>query len=561
MPITINGESGKSLNATVRSPQSLLIDSWALTHESLAEDTFTWTAKLDAPDGSGTIIPDPGQIVEVFQDGVRRFRGHAALPRYSLDSVTVQVNGPWWWMQRVPISSPQTDGVGATEDRTTFVFPTQSIRTSIITLIDRAVALGIPISRGTVSSAYSVPKVTLSNMTFGAALAELMRWMPDAVAWFDYTGSTPALNVTRRADMTALTLTVGTNNVEQARIYPRLDQEVKRVELNYVDRNLTTGRTRYQKQAYGTNVLGKLQIVPISGPEIAAFLPKDDFDSVAVQTVPWNAITDAFVLQRDSGLASIQASVGGVYGSLEESFLYWTGASSDQKTQVIARVPGIRRSSDTGSGFPAATNHLVVSPTPLPEWAQKKLGAIPVTITGTWVASWKDSLRGVNSRWSATFEAMTAGATLYVGKWENGAETGSTKDYTVDWLARPIRVTGYLINTAYSSLTTIYKDWDYDYLTPPDGLAQGLQEAQDWVPWEGPVTVVGDEPALTNQLNRKLRVSNAHPDAAAMDALIRSITKDSRGRTTYQLGSPTRTDYGSLVNRIRREPADNIVYL
>jgi hypothetical protein len=157
--------------------------------------------------------------------------------------------------------------------------------------------------------------------------------------------------------------------------------------------------------------------------------------------------------------------------------------------------------------------------------------------------------------------AMQAGALTVNNGWENAETTGSAADYRVDWLARPFTVSGYLINTAYASLTTIYKDWDYDYLTPPAGLAEGLQEAQDWLPWEGPVTVVSDEPTLTNQLNRKLRVSGANSDAATMDALIRSITKDSRGRTTYQLGSPARTDYGSLVNRIRRDPADNIVYL
>jgi len=561
MPFLFRGQAGKTLNATDRSAEDLKIESWSVRFANLADDTLSWTAKTQNAAGAGTIVPDPGQVVELWEGGQRKFKGWAALPQSSLKSVQVQANGPWWFLQREPLTSILTDATGATGERTSFIFPTQSIRISMIDLINRAIDLGLPLSLGTITTMYAVPKISLSNMTFGAALAELMRWVPDCVAWFDYTVSgEPALNITRRNAMTSLTLTVG-NNVEASDVRPRLDQEVSRVELKYVDRVPTTGLPRWQTQNAGTNALGKRQVITVSGPEIAAILPKDDFDSMQIQTVEWNAITDSFVASRDSGLSSITASVGAVFGSVESSFIYYSGATSDNKTQVIARVPGLRRSSDTGAAFPGVTKHLVISATPLTEWAKKQLGAMPVAITGTWVASWKDSIRGVNAPWNSVFEAMTGGAVLYRSKWENGQESGSTKDYTADWLARPFQVTGFLINTAYAALTTIYKDWDYDYLTPPAGLAENLRAAQAWVPWQGSIKVVADEATGNNQLNRKVRLVNALPDAATMDALLKSVSHDSKGRTTYELGSPDRTDFGSLVNRIRREPADNIVYL
>jgi hypothetical protein len=561
MAFTFRGESGKTLGTADRAAEDLNITDWKLTFSNLADDTLSWTAKTRNATGAGTIVPDPGQVVELWEGGVRKFKGWAAFPKAGLDSVQVQARGPWWFLQREPLTSILEDGTGATGERTSFVFPTQSLRASIIDLLNRAIALGVPMSLGTIATMYAVPKISLSNMTFGAALAELLRWCPDCVAWFDYSvAGEPALNITRRSGMTALTLAVG-NNVEAANVYPRLDQEVSRVELKYVDRVATTGRPRWQSQVAGSAVIGKRQIITVSGPEIAAFLPKDDFDSVQVQTVEWSAITDAFVKARDGGLASISASVGAVFGTVAASFIYYTGSTSDNKTQVIARVPGLLRSSDTGAAFPAGTVNLVISPTPLPEWAQKSLGAMPVTVTGTWVASWKDSLRGVNSSWNSVFQAMSAGATTYLSKWENGAETGSTKDYTVDYIARPFQVTGYLIDTAFPSLTTVYKPWDYDYLSPPAGLADNLRASQAWVPWEGSVTVVADEVSGDNSLNRKVRLSNAAADAATMDALLKSVSHDSRGRTTYELGAADRTDFGSLVNRIRREPSDNIVYL
>jgi hypothetical protein len=118
------------------------------------------------------------------------------------------------------------------------------------------------------------------------------------------------------------------------------------------------------------------------------------------------------------------------------------------------------------------------------------------------------------------------------------------------------------INQSWPTLTTVYKPWEYDFLTPPAGLAANLVAAQNWVPWEGPVTLVADDCSGDNLLPGKYHIANGYQAQADMGAMARAVEHDiMRGRTTVELGAPARLDFGSLVARIRRDPKDNIVYL
>lgn len=567
---TIKGEAGKAFNATARSFETLRVQGATLKFQSLADDSLVWTAVCDYATGAGTVVPEEGQVIELFRDGVRKFRGHATRPRVGFKSVQVEVLGPWWWMTKVYLTSVLTDGTGATDERGQYVFPEGALDGMIEDLIDRGITNGVPMLRGSVAAMYDVTQLTLSNMSIAAALGRMIQRVPDAVAWFDYSGSSgdlPTLKVARRggADaMTADTYTVGTDKIEMGDIYPRLDLEVSRVELKYVDRHPDTGKVRFKQQASGTAVTGKLQMVTVSGPEIVDFLPQDEFDSIEVQTVLWTAITSAFVKARDGGLASIEASIGGVFGAVGLGYAYYTGTTGTGGVKIyhFVSAPGLTRKSDTGVAFPTATKYLVISPDPLPEWAQTELGAIAVTISGSWIAEWRDSEVGVGTGWSDVFVAMQAGAQFHENGWENSMVTGSTSDYRVDSLARPFSVTGYLIDTAFASLTTVYKPWKYTFAEPPAGMAAGLKVAQNWVPWEGPFTLAADEVTGNNLLNKAVNINGAFTACETMGALAKSVSHDLvRKRTVITLGAPARIDFGTAVGRVPSSPQDIIEYI
>lgn len=531
----IKGESGATLDDTLRTFEEIGAEGWELTFQSLAEDTLTWSAATADATGTGTIIPDAGQIIEVFHDSVRRFRGHVAMPRVGLKSVVVQVYGPWWWMDRIALTSTVADATGATGERAQFVFPTQDIKTSIETLIDRMIAQDVPIIRGTVDAMFSVPKISLSDTSFAAALTELLRWVPDQVAWFDYTGTTgtdPILNISRRGAMTAETLTVGTDPIETADLVPRLDLEVARAEINYVTRQASTGKPQWAAQTAGTTAAGKRQIITVSGPEIVDFLPLDDFASGTIQTTQLAAsgamaqIYDPVIADAVAGYGSIPWATGADYG-------------------IFPSSPRLT----SGSGFLVSGKYRITAGT-LTDWMKEDHS---ITVSRYRVSGWLYNQYPASPGHGAAVTYLKT-----IGRAYSGYHAGSATYTFIVFVDYEVEV----IDVSYPSLTTLYKAWDYDYLTPPAGLATNLQAAQNWVPWEGRIQLVGDDVDGQNLLAKKFHLAGAYSACASMGALAKSIAYDgTRKRTTITLGSPARSDFGTLVSRIRRNPQDNIVYL
>lgn len=565
----IKGEAGKNLDATPRRVPDLRIAGVTLKFSSLAGDQLTWTASTDNATGAGTIVPDAGQVVELWHDGVRKFRGHATSPRIGLKSIQVTVEGPWWWMTRIQLTEFNGSCTVPENERPCYVFPTQDLATSVAALITRAIANGVPVTLGTIAAMYAVPKITLSNMDCGSALAEILRWVPDAVAWFDYTATDsatlPTLNVTRRGTYAPVALAIGIDLIETLELAPRLDLEVQQSDLNYVTRNPTTGAPAWALQSYGNAAAGQRQMIAISGPEIATLLPKDDFETVALTSVHWSALTAAFIIDRDSTLSGIKSTYGTVYGApagfVNPLASYYYGQQGN-KSRGWLPLTGWSFKTTTGKTLPLAQRYFVTSLDTLPDWAKTLIGAEEVTVTGTWLGAWFDSVNGAGA-WAPAFMAQRAASgTQVLTGWENDWISGPGSLYQVDYAWLPFTFTGWMISDSYPALTTLYKPWDYDYLTPPAGLAQNLQAAQNWVPYEGKVVLVADAVTGDNNVKNALNLTGTLPPCATMAAMTRSVTYDlMRGRTTYDLGTPARTDFGSLVARVRRDPKDNIVYL
>ena len=139
---------------------------------------------------------------------------------------------------------------------------------------------------------------------------------------------------------------------------------------------------------------------------------------------------------------------------------------------------------------------------------------------------------------------------------------GFTEAAEYEYWGKPFSMAATLVSVNYATPTTLYKPLDYSYLTPPTGLAGNLRSAQNWVPWEGPITLVSDTVSGYNALGRKINLAGSYAAHATMDALVRSVTYDPvRGRRTYDLGAPARSDFGSMVQRVRRDPGDNIIFV
>jgi hypothetical protein len=588
---TIKGESGKGLDGTVRTIQSLGIEAASVEFATLAEDVFSYTMKTNTAAGAGldgvVRIPTVGQKVELFKDGVRKFSGHATMPEIDLDRITVRVVGPFWWMNQLPVSSEQagdTDpDTGADGVRPTFAFAQGDLRESLRVLNYWAKQAGVPVLHippedvgDYMKPLYHVPKTTISGRSWGDALAEMIGWCPDCVAWYDHSGTNlPALRVNRRASgggMTPRTLTIG-QNVLQCRIRPRMDLRVQRVEVHYMTRNATTGVPRWARQGNGPLVEGTLQMVPLSGPDQSDLTPPDERDTYAIKTL---SSATTFVNTTESSLVGArkkygnQVSVSVAGGAPITLWSSWgrdlLGFYGPVGRKVSAGTAPLVFTLPNGNKVDLAGRHFVITG-PMPDWVAKVPGINlrEGELSGTFL-------------WSATRTEKPDGTfdPVRVPEWVTALGMtklirGYTEDIEYTYYSKPFNMSARLVSINYSSGSTLYRPWLWDYLKPPANLAENLRDAQNWVPWEGTIetqgdridsTLVMDDVSCDNVLWRTIRVADSATVCATMDAMLRRVRYDIvHNRVTYTLGAPARLDFGSFISRLRSQRIDRIFYL
>ena len=313
------------LNATERSLEGMRA-SPSLRFAVLADDVFTYTQRPENAKGKGVIVPKDRQWLSVFDsEGTRIFKGIVASPQLGLDRLTVSAYGPWKQMSEITLSGRKE---GASEDRSEYVFPEQGLRLSFRSLINRAVDMGVPMKKVTdadestrIDGMFSMMQITLSNMSFAAALGELMGLVGDAVCYFDYASTPPALYIKRRDNMTPASYAVGATGqvrVSRCDIKPRGDLNVAMHELRYVQRSTTTGKPVLLKQRAGSAATDdekrRILITTISGPENTDILPLDEFESMVVRTEQVR-VNYAWALKFDATLAGIVQKYGAPAGT------------------------------------------------------------------------------------------------------------------------------------------------------------------------------------------------------------------------------------------------------
>lgn len=591
MSYYIKGESGKAIGATLQLLTSLNFDSTSLTLSSMDDDVLEWTASTINATGTGTTLPSNGQVIELYNGSTRIFKGHAIKSSMGMKSVKVEVKGPWWWMEQIMISSPQTDQTGVTKTRPSYVFPTQNVRTSLISLVNLMIADGVPIQLGTIDTMYSFPRITLAETSYASAITELLSTHPDAVLWFDYSGTGyPKLMISRRGAMSTYTLDLSnqSDGVCDVNLWPRIELEVKRVDLVSTSRRATDKFLQFESSGSGTATIAKNQTIVISGEAVNnGFLPKDLFNSFNVKTYPCPGVNSGvaaltqtgkttvtylnndlttWINANDPTLATIKRDYGfsaaiSAAGEISTYYIALNGghAADGSVLKPLGDMSWFLGNPTVTSKSSTTGMHVIISLDRVPEWANSENGytladgslkafAVYQAATGspnTYPSWWAD----LSKKAQSTFEGYPGGQVNY------------DKDFFCGCIFE-VSIPVKLISAPFTVLTTLYRKSDYDYITPPAGMAAGLLAAQNWVPWEGSLQQVSDAPTGSQLLGYNFNLLNGFSDCASMKALARSIVYDfGNGRTTINIGPPRRTDFKGLANKFRRSPSDNIIYL
>lgn len=587
----IKGEAGKTLDASDHLlGTDLKAVNASLRFENLGPDVLQWTCRTEDLDAGDSIIPNVGQRVELWipaAGGIpasRQFRGWVTQARTTNYGVQVVAEGPWQFLQKIDITSSVSSGTN-TDDRPTIVFSESTVTANITALLNRAIALGAPMIIGTIAETFTIPKLQLSMMTCADVLAELMRWVPDCVGWWDYSGSgTPSFNLSRRTGMSPVTLTVGSTQLVDFDLTSRPDLKPSQVVIKYTRRRLSPadGRPVFDEQAAGSAVTGRIQTIGLSGKELDTFLPPDDYQTFIAQTKPLNTSTNirnaiiALIPQvaesRSKFSNSPREGTSDVTLANNESLWFFNRTPVDGLTSHYSlKQPAYQvRNAVTDAIITSFTGKNLVIKADTPDWATKVYAnAQTVKVTGriyrVQIITTRTSFNAtpvngaVEPLWSQAFPWVRQDPTGYFSG-TGQAAVGKQDSADVSLLYLDFEVDAILTTSTYSSPQTIYKVQDYEYLAPPTGLASNLLSAQNFDPYEGSIRLVQSNlGGLTNFLQYKFRISGAQTGLATADALPRAVTWDIAGVSLdVEIGAPARFAFGVLGGKVRQTPQTNI---
>lgn len=556
---SIIGEPGRALDEAPRSFEALGAETATLTFRRLANDELIWFAPAATPDLADLAVPDIGQAVSLWDGATRRFAGHVITPRATLRGLKVTAAGPWWWLEQTTLASQIADETNITAARPTYIFPAQPLGAMLRRLVNDAAAAGLPVAAVTsahIPDLFDVPQISLSLQSYADGISELLAWCPDAVAWWDYaTGHDaadhPRLMIRRRGQLEPIIYTVGSDPLgDGTEIEPVYGSQVSGVTVASATRNATTGATSWDTQAAGApaSASAKVQIIPISGPELSDFLPGDDIEQPDTSSL----VTDFNAWAQ----AEIPALEGGGYASGTFSlFRGWTytpcGPNASLGT-IAETVPAKTYKNSGGQTLP--TSQWEIWDGTLAEAQALGYTAVAGTVYFTW--AYLHYVRDPGCYYGGAGPinpppAWVSGVTWY-REMDGYLAPGSYRYYFSSQQIACVFVQG------SPTAPTIA----YDYTKPPADLAANLLSAQDWLPWKGAIELVGAEADAANLLDRKFNIEGAWAPAANANALASEIEHDLAAETTrITLGTPARHDYRSLVNRVRRSGQDNIVWL
>lgn len=193
------------------------------------------------------------------ESSARRFVGRVAGSRRVADESGERreytVLGPWSWLDQLVYqqSWKTTNGVDATlvaMNKSRVVIGQDAAGSKVATgaemtsAINWAIANGAAMALGTIDAGVTIPYQEVTDVTVAELIRICLRWTPDASVWFDYTTTPdPTIHITRRADLTGLSLAVSPTVAESLDIVPRDDLVVPAVAIHYEQANVVDGVT------------------------------------------------------------------------------------------------------------------------------------------------------------------------------------------------------------------------------------------------------------------------------------------------------------------------------
>ena len=454
-----------------------------------------------------------GDEVEVWRDGTRYFVGRCTqIPRSGTaksESVRYEFSGPWWWLENlvyqqewgavIDTSNPKNSIAGQYQSHV-IVYQSRvggwiGIRTQIEDVITYAAGTGAPIQISSDIPDTLPAKEEVRDVPCSEIIRRALRWMPDAVTWFDYGTTPPTLHISRRGSLPAASLDINAGDlISDIDVRPRYDLLYSVVALKF-ERIDTVNNASFR----GTFT----DKYPADQPErqLGALLATIDLVGVRETTISASITSEVVIWNQTDWW---KARVG---------WLSQPGVSFQITSLAV----------DDGDFAPPTD----ADPQPV--------GDLPFELRSGQIAPWMPgaAARRVTLRAKASVMLKDATGTTYSQADNQDISTEIT-----------------LTNLPTGTYTTVQSIEAGE--TPPVGLAQTVFEAVGTLHYEGTVTLDAEEVVTEPRLGQVLNLTGGRSEWSTMRGLVQQVDEDwERGSVTITFGPATHLGPADLLELLR----------
>lgn len=438
--------------------------------------------------------------LEEWTGGSVWFRGKAAgsgaAGDGSAESQEYLFFGPWWDFERLVMQQEWT-GSGGTQRSSELVLGNTITGTSQTTgeVVEEAVAwaasCGVSVQAGTIDEGVSFPHYPCRDWTVAEVIVAMLRWTPDAVTWFDYTTDPPTFYARRLANLSTVTLTLGTDQVEGLMLRPRNDLVLPAVALKFKRVNEVSGQkwVEFESQVYPEVA---------TGLELGALVATIDLIGLRANVLSAAVVTEVIVPNSRNWW---------------KKKLPWLGNENVDDNSI--QVNDWRVEDEDGN--------LIA------DWQDT-----PYELVDGQVAEWMGATtRRVRVRAKLAYD-------LYADASQNiDVERVRERDIAVSLTLTDV------VSGTYSS-TAVEEEAE----AAPAGLAQGIYESRATLQHEGQIVLVDEEVPETALMGSKVTISGGN--AAWTEMLVQEVEEyPHEGRVVIQVGPARQIGIADLIELLR----------
>jgi hypothetical protein len=482
-------------------------------------DRVTFEAPGAAVDGSALFAYR--SMVQILRDGNPWFSGIClTVPRVGApadERLTYELAGPWWYLERCIYqqswkmwNSAKQPAAGLDNLYKSRVILGQDAAGSAITTGEQiedailfAISKGAPIALGTVDPDLTLPLDERTDITCADVVAQMLRFSPDCVAYFDYSTSPPTFHCRRQSNMTPVTLAAFGEPVSGLRITPRHDLKIPgvivRFEVTNQDGDNTFEQCVVQTAGVTTDWETMVATIPLQGYRLTWLTQK-------IETKDWPDFSGSV----DVGLADP---------------VWWRS--------INPALDEACKDTDKAGGKKAHITNLHITTV-----GRDNALDLPRYITEGQVQDWM--LNAPLSK-EVEEETLTVLATYDIVD-KDGNHLASKKD---------VEFTITLLSTDCTSKTYRRLDSNESGESIPAGLADALFASWGKLYWQGELTLTEEE-CRTILPGSIINLSGGMAEWATMDGIVQQSVEDiDSGITRISFGPPRHLGADDLVELLR----------